>query len=186
MGLAIVREIVTLHGGRVLAESKGLGFGSVFTVRIPASNSVPTKANGADLDPIADRDSLANLKVLLVHEEPAMQKLLFDAMQSSGALVEQYTSAVEALEAMKHGHFDALVSQIGMPVMDGIEMVARMRAGLLGEEYRMVSCIAITENPESTEWREALDAGFDGFVSKSLAAKNLVATIQKARQRRIL
>src|SRR5262249_14778592 len=126
LGLAIVRQLVRAHGGTVHAESDGHGRGATFFVELPlveVSARTAATAAGASVD-----GTLDGLKVLVVDDEPDAADLVRDLLERNGAKVETALSADDALDAFRALRPDVIVSDIGMPEVDGYAFIRRVRA----------------------------------------------------------
>lgn len=176
LGLAIVKTLVELHGGQISAFSEGLGRGATFTVRIPIPallpNAVATeRSEGPEsMQPLS---SLDGVHVLVVDDEEDHRELLKTVLEGRGASVTTAESAFAALDALVHEYPDVVVSDIGMPHMDGYSLVRRVRA--LDKQPSVI--IALTAFAREEDRRAALDAGFDMYFTKPVDANELVAAI---------
>jgi hypothetical protein len=138
LGLAIVRHLVELHGGTVSAASRGRGQGATFIVTLPPAAGRKewgearcgrlAGAGEIPQDHAPSPDRLRDLRVLLVDDEPDARDLLGLMLMSQGAEVKACASAAEALRTLDEWHPDVLVSDIGMPVEDGYELMRKVRA----------------------------------------------------------
>jgi PleD family two-component response regulator len=130
LGLAITRQLVDLHGGTIHAASDGAGQGSTFTVRLPhsaAAVAMSDAASGANADETGHETSapsLEGLQILLVDDEPDTLTMFRDALEGAGALVRAVPTAAEALRVAESWRPDLLVSDLGLPGMDGLRTPA--------------------------------------------------------------
>jgi hypothetical protein len=180
LGLAIVKQLVELHGGTVRAHSAGLNQGATFTVNLPLHTIQTIGADGLDVAPAesGSRDArrLNGLNVLLVDDEPDARELVARLLRASGASVVSAGSGIEALALRQRQRPDILISDIGMPGMDGYELLRRMREGEDPQAER-VPAVALTAFARSEDRTRALLAGFLVHVSKPVQPSELVATV---------
>jgi signal transduction histidine kinase/ActR/RegA family two-component response regulator len=176
LGLSIVRHLVEAHGGKVRAESDGVGCGSVFTLEIPISTAVElpdeapsSKAHGATVE-------LSGVRILLVEDELDSREILRQMLTLTGALVEAVGSVAEAMVAFDHARPDVLLSDIGMPIEDGYSLIRRVRARL-PERGGRVPAAAITAYATAEDRERALAAGFQLHLSKPVDLEHLSAAI---------
>jgi signal transduction histidine kinase/CheY-like chemotaxis protein len=173
LGLSIVKEIASLHGGSVTAHSEGLGKGSTFTVRLPlpvspVPSSVPrhhpTVAWAANA---ANAPRLDGLSILVVDDDPGACDALNSILSSLGASVAAATSAQAALAMLEALHPDAVISDIGMPVQDGYFLARelRKREKQTGKDSRM-PLVALTAYGRVEDKVQILTAGFDTHALK--------------------
>jgi signal transduction histidine kinase/CheY-like chemotaxis protein len=179
LGLALVREIVTLHGGTVSAHSDGVGYGAKFVARFPARQpwkSEPPVAGDARLP--AGRASLGGLSILVVDDEPDARTVVAETLKLEGANVTVTDSAVSAYAKLQESgvHFDIIVTDIGMPLEDGYSLVRRLRALQSG---RQMLAIAVTGYASSSDIEAAMDAGFDLHVPKPLDFNTFVPMVRR-------
>jgi len=170
LGLAIVRQLTELHGGSVEATSEGLGKGSIFTVRLP----VAPFANASETfvkRPQRIGSRVDGVRVLVVDDDDATRKLLTVVMKDAGAHVVMARSALEALDEFDRNDIDLIVSDIGMPEMDGYQLLESIRA-----KGSPVPAIALTAFARPEDRERALKAGYNEHLSKPVDVNRLLAT----------
>jgi PAS domain S-box-containing protein len=185
LGLSIVRQLVELHGGRVRAESAGAGRGASFIVRLPtaiaASESVgeeqirAARAEKEQIEMPCEHD-LGGLRILVVDDEADSRRLVCVVLEQCGAEVVTAGSAAEALSELQNASFDVLVSDVGMPEVDGYMLIGRVRA-LPGEKGGRVPAIALTAYARVEDRVRALSAGFQSHLSKPIEPVELIAVV---------
>jgi len=182
IGLAIVKNLVELHGGRVAAKSDGEGRGASFVVTLP----VERRGGGGDgqgsaaaaADRLADDDlpNLSGVTVLVVDDEPDARVLLKRVLERRAARVMLAASAREALEMVHRQHPDVIVSDIAMPDLDGYELIRLVRS-LPAEDGGGTPAIALTAFARSEDRRRAMLAGFQVHIAKPVESPELIATV---------
>ena len=180
LGLSIVKHIVELHGGTVEASSDGEGQGATFRVRLPlaVSRSNPDRphehprSSQRPAVPFVNAD-LSNLVVLVVDDDPDSRDLVHRLLSDCGATVTTAASASEALAATGKQRPDLLISDIGMPEVDGYQLLRSLRAS---SDVRFPA-IALTAFARSEDRTRALLAGFVAHVSKPVEPAELIATV---------
>lgn len=182
LGLSIVKHLVELHGGSVWANSPGEGHGATFTVNLPLAilhrsagdeRQHPRAYSGAPDFPQVD---LSGVRVLVVDDQPDARELIAQVLSECNAEVVACASAEDALELLQHVRPTVLLSDIGMPHVDGYELLKRVRA--LGEDRGgMMPAIALTAFARSEDRTRALRAGFLVHVAKPVEPAELVATV---------
>jgi signal transduction histidine kinase/CheY-like chemotaxis protein len=181
LGLAIVRQLVELHGGTIKAHSAGEGKGSTFIVKLPLApqgTSRRKKATGSlRAKDIAEGHftslpSLEAVKVLLVDDDPDTLHFLRVMLGESKAIVQTASSVTEALEILEWYQPHVLVSDLAMPGEDGYSLVAKVRT--LNHEIRAV---ALTSYVRVEDRARALSAGFNMFVPKPIQPGELINAI---------
>ncbi|MEH2381526.1 MAG: PAS domain S-box protein [Nostoc sp.] len=174
LGLAIVRHIVELHGGTVKAESLGEEQGATFTVILPLIKiHLNSQQNVYQADDLPD---LNGVKVLLVDDERDTRELIAFILEQSGAIVIQAASAVEALRVMPEFQPNLLLSDIGMPEVDGYMLMRKIRA-MLPELGGEIPAIAITAYAGEADYQQAIAAGFGQHITKPVEPAKLIRAI---------
>lgn len=183
LGLAIVRHLVEMHGGSVLASSEGEGKGATFTVMLPISPVYQVDASGSRVHPAARdllsrvddcTDRLDGLRILVVDDESDTRELLRQGLEYCGAKVRVAASAAEALQALTGSYPDILISDIGMPQVDGYELIRQIRQRPK-EHGGKVPAIALTAYTRTEDRLQAMRAGYDMHVPKPVELAELVA-----------
>jgi PAS domain S-box-containing protein len=183
LGLAIVRQIVELHGGTIRAASPGPDRGAVFVVTLPCTDVAATGGPAVDEDAHGDGMDLApESRILLVDDDPDALGLLTRILAESGAQVATASSAAEGWEAFRDHPSDVIISDISMPGEDGYTLARRLRA--LDEPTVRPICIALTALARPEDRERALSAGFDAHLSKLSDPLSIVRTIRELLARR--
>jgi len=178
LGLAIVRELVHLHGGDIHAESEGEGKGATFIVTLPLSN-VRAKP---ELGPHASRAlsgedaRLDGICVLAVDDDPDATSLVQEALESAGARVIVAHSGPIALSLLARERIDLLLTDIGMPEMDGFELISTVR-GSTDEKLRNIPAAALTAYARPEDRIRSLKGGFQMHLAKPIDPAELVAAM---------
>ena len=176
LGLAIVRQLVLAHGGSVRAESAGKGRGSTFIVELPARPSVrPPHMRRHDTPPGA-APRLPATRVLVVDDDPDAVELVHELLTSAGAEVQTARSALEALETLARFHPDVLVSDIGMPEIDGYGLIRRIRS-LEASNGGQTPAVALTAYASGDDADRCLASGFQGHLAKPVDPDQLVRVL---------
>lgn len=185
LGLSIARNIVELHGGTIRAYSEGAGHGARFEVRLPlVAEPARAVATAVVRDPLRGAESLdlGGVRVLVVDDEPDARDLLRRVLEESGAQVAVASDAASALLALPSYRPSALVSDIGMPGLDGYELLRRVRA-LPADEGGDVPAIALTAFARAEDRARALESGFDAHLAKATNPMEIVRTVQRLARR---
>ncbi len=178
LGLAIARAIMTLHRGHIRADSDGPGCGSTFELRLPVlkAHALPPPPAAPPLE--LSEDMLADLKVLLVDDEEDAREVGQVALSRLGAQVSVAASAAEALARLDEERFDLLVSDIGMPDMDGRSLIRAVRQ-LPAGSAEALPAVALTAFAMVADRQEGLAAGFQAYVAKPIELGTLAKAIQQ-------
>ncbi|WP_375510079.1 PAS domain S-box protein [uncultured Nostoc sp.] len=174
LGLAIVRHIVELHGGTVQAESLREEQGATFTVMLPLIK-IYLNSHESEQQP-DDSPDLNGVKVLLVDDERDTRELIAFILEQSGAVVIQAASAVEALRVMPQFQPNLLLSDIGMPEVDGYMLMRQIRA-MSPEQGGTIPAIALTAYAAEVDYQQAIAAGFEQHITKPVEPAKLIRAI---------
>ncbi|MBC1221346.1 PAS domain S-box protein [Nostoc sp. UCD121] len=173
LGLAIARQVVEAHGGTITAVSTGEGLGATFTVQLPLmpipSPDAPDYLNN-------QTPNLENLRAIVVDDEADSLELVKVVLEQEGATVRAVSSATEALRLLTQAQFDLLISDIGMPEMDGYTFIRQVRA-LPPQFNRDIPAIALTAYAGDTNRQKILVAGFQAHLAKPLYPQCLLDAI---------
>ena len=175
LGLAIVHHLVQLHGGTIEADSPGVGQGATFTLKLPLKNDLvpqkdklsPTSASALDLD---------GIEILVVEDNADTRELIAFILEESGAKAIAVASAREALETLSHFQPNILLSDIGMPEIDGYTLMRQIRA-LPPEQGGNIKAIALTAFAAEIDYQQAMSAGFQQHISKPIMPDKLIRAI---------
>jgi signal transduction histidine kinase/DNA-binding response OmpR family regulator len=187
LGLAIVRHLVEAHRGRVEVESPGEQCGSTFTVILPIAVTVTDHSNGrGEVKGLADEDLLVKsprildgVKILVVDDDPDTRDLVTTILTRCGGEVRSSESAAEALRAFQEWHPDLLVSDIGMPHVDGYGLIRKLRK-LKSKRAKQIPALALTAYATDEDRTLALSAGFQMHLPKPIEPESLVSSIAAA------
>ena len=174
IGLALVKNLVEMHGGRVTAESAGLGQGATFSVWLPlheATDHMPLDGSNTPA-----RQPLAGVRVLLVDDMEDTLETFGYLLQHEGADVTAASSGAEALRLAEEHEFDLVISDVGMPRMDGYQLLTELR-----NRPRTVAtpAIALTGYGRANDIERALKAGFQAHVDKPVNFERMRVVIEE-------
>ena len=178
IGLAVVQQLVELHGGLVTAFSAGVGKGATFTIRLP--RSVDTKRRPSLLTDLTI-GTLQGMEVLVVDDSEDTTEMVRHLLEIGGASVCAATSGSEALRFAREREFDVVLSDISMPEMDGFEFLSRLRK-LPGKED--LPAVALTGFGRPEDVQRASDQGFYAHLTKPFDLQTLARLLQKIPRRK--
>ncbi|NJK74709.1 MAG: response regulator [Microcoleus sp. SU_5_6] len=174
LGLAIVHHLVELHGGTVAAESAGEGLGATFTVKLPLMQAQPAiELDRPDAEPLLN---LNGVQVLAIDDETDSREFVAFVLEEAGAIVTTATTASAGFLALTQSVPDVLLSDIGMPDLDGYMLMRQIRA-LPPEQGGLVKAIALTAYAGDFDRQKALQAGFQGHLAKPIEPDELIEAI---------
>ncbi|MFL9926114.1 response regulator [Herbaspirillum lusitanum] len=184
LGLAITRQLVELHGGRIRAASEGPGMGATFFVNLPLAAVQRDDGAGGDpqfqtSSPLDQQPELSGLHILLVEDEPDARDLVQRILEERGATVDAVGSADEALDAFAQTRPHVIVSDIGLPGQDGYELMRSLREleSRQASGLPMTPAAALTALARTEDRRRALMAGFQAHIAKPVDPLELLFLI---------
>jgi CheY-like chemotaxis protein len=179
LGLSIAKHLVELHGGSISAESSGLNQGTTFRVRLPVASTLQ-EFEGEALAPTASapraEKALRGVRALVVEDEEDSRRLIRHILERAGASVSEASSAADALARIGAETFDVMLSDVGLPAMDGLELIAALRRHEQPAIARLPA-IALTAYTRAVDRTAALRAGFRAHVPKPADPEELVAVV---------
>jgi CheY-like chemotaxis protein/two-component sensor histidine kinase len=181
LGLSIVLHIVTSHGGEVRALSPGEGLGATFVVKLPiaTARALPGPARAPEPHAkVIEHRPLSGIDILLVEDQEDGRELFKAIVERAGASVTAVASVREALECFAKQLPDVLVSDIGLPDLDGFELIRLVRA-FEPDRGGKVPAIAMTAHASDHDQSRVRSAGFQGYLAKPVDREALLLLIQE-------
>ena len=189
LGLAIARQLVELHGGTLLAQSKGEGQGSTFTIELPLISEQlenidsPIARTSQEVDsnslPLENLPLLQGLQVLVVDDEDDNREIITLALQEYNVKVITANCAMAAMEIVTQGNLDAIVSDIGMPDEDGYKLIKKIRDWEISQGLKPIGAIALTAYARDEDRQRAISNGFQMHLSKPIEPHKLALAISE-------
>jgi CheY-like chemotaxis protein len=176
VGLTIVKYLVELHGGATYAESAGLGKGSTFNIRLPIP-ALTLSASSASKPTAQSKASLKAVRILLVEDEADTRKMIAHALKQNGAKPVQASSAKQAFELLKQERVDLVISDIGMPEIDGYQIMRQLRS--MKALISKVPAVALTAYAGEEHRKLSIEAGFNAHMPKPITLTELVRVAGK-------
>ena len=184
LGLAITKQLVDLHGGTIDAASPGAGHGATFTIRLPQASSgvrvpdeivsAPVSEAGTAVD--SGAPLLHGLQILLVDDDPDTLTMFRDAVEVAGARVRAVANAADALRATESWRPDLLVSDLGLPGMDGYQLLQALRQ----RGSHAFPAVAVSAYASADDRARALAVGFSAHFAKPIDPAALVRALAAA------
>ena len=180
LGLSIARQLVELHGGTIAADSAGPHTGTTFTVRLPLAPAPAVAATPAGPQanpPVRALADLSGVRILVVDDAPDTLDVLEQILAASGAATTTAPGADAALAQLERELPDVIVSDVGMPDVDGFELIRRIRRRAATAGIPAIALTAFTRQDDRTR---ALQAGFTDYLAKPVEPAVLAAAIRRA------
>ena len=177
LGLAIARQIVEMHGGTIAVDSSGEGQGATFTVRLPLATrewATETREQPDQPVPPTPHTPLTGLQILVVDDEVDSREFVVFVLEQEGAIVISAASAIEALQMTEQATFDLVISDIGMPDLDGYGLMRQLRQR---KRTQAIPAIALTAYARDFDRQQALQSGFQQHLTKPIEPGDLVQTV---------
>lgn len=182
LGLAIVKSLVRAQGGTVEAHSDGRNCGARFTLRFPLAASIgQLDAPAPQVDATSVFPASPGLRVLVVDDNPDAARLLSESLQALGHIAAVSFDGLEGLRNARTFRPDVVLLDLGLPVMDGFEVMQQMKA--LPESGR-TEFVAVTGYGQEVDRRRTSDHGFDGHMVKPVSLDALEAWLRESQSRR--
>ncbi|MEH1849983.1 MAG: response regulator [Nostoc sp.] len=180
LGLAIARHLVEMHGGTVSAESLGEDKGAIFTVKLPLikdGTTIKDDINGDSSTEVPVSSPLMGIQVLIVDDNADTRDFFSFVLEQFGAIVTPVASGDEALQVLTKSKPDILLSDIGMPEMNGYMLMQEVRTLEAEVGAKQIPAIALTAYAGEINQQQALTAGFQQHIVKPVAPEELLMAI---------
>jgi PAS domain S-box-containing protein len=178
LGLAIARQIVEMHGGHIRVDSPGEDQGATFTVQLPlwrnGKSVVESRENKDNSPHSTPYPPLTGVQILVVDDEPDSREFVTFVLEQAGATVISVASGIEALQRLEQSAPSLIISDIGMPDLDGYGLLQQIR---LMEQAKLVPAIALTAYAGEFDRQQAFKAGFQHHITKPAEPETLVKTV---------
>ncbi len=182
LGLALVREIVEIHGGTASIASPGPGQGTTLVLELPENVAANVPASTPKARAPSARRAFRGMRILVVDDRRDDRELLKVILRQPGADVRTAETAKEALESLQVWRPDLLISDLAMPNEGGFALIAKVRA-LEDAELRRVPAIAVTAHLGNEDRDQAREAGFDHFLTKPIDREQLFDVVARFAER---
>lgn len=187
LGLAIVRQLVELHGGKIDAASEGKDKGTTFTISLPLHKTSQTNTSPQMSTPELSPSSLAleHISVLVVDDNFDNRSYLVTVLELAGAEVTAVASGQEVMDCLQHSQPDVLISDIAMPNENGYDLLHRVRTLEQERGWRTIPAIALTAHTKQKDRQQALSVGFQQFLSKPIDPTQLIEAVVEAARAKV-
>jgi PAS domain S-box-containing protein len=177
LGMSIARQIVEIHGGVIWVYSRGERQGATFFIRLPLfqETNISLSQFSNPVERLFDSSLLAGIKILVVDDEIDSREFLMFLLQQNGATVNSAASGLEAVRAIERNPPDLLLSDIGMPDMDGYALIRAIRS--LPSQARNIPAIALTAYAGDSDRQHAISVGFQAHLPKPIDIESLLVKI---------
>ena len=175
IGLALVKQLVEAHGGRIEAFSEGLGRGARFSVRLPIHLQTELALN--DQGNVNELGALVGIDILLVDDSAEILATLCELLESEGANVTTADGGGRGIELARQSRFDVIISDIGMPDINGHRMMSEIRRGTTNAD---TPSIALTGYGTLRDVEKARAAGFNLHLRKPIDLQALIDAVTQA------
>jgi signal transduction histidine kinase/ActR/RegA family two-component response regulator len=174
LGLAISRHLVEAHGGRMSAESAGLGRGATFSFELPEIEASPPQSLVGTSGTEDPERALEGVRLLLVEDDADSREMMTLLLEHAGAEVTPAAHARDALKILEEQQVDIMLADVGLPQMDGYTLVKKMRA--TGVD---TPAVALTGYASASDRAHAIDAGFNDHLGKPVQPEELVEVLAR-------
>ncbi|MBW4464967.1 MAG: response regulator [Pegethrix bostrychoides GSE-TBD4-15B] len=180
LGLAIVDHLVKQHGGSIWAASEGENKGAQFTLNLPLVEvAEPVSDQPPPPNPATNGSPLSQLKVLVVEDNHDTRDFLTMVLEQSGAIVTAVASVSEAICHLEQAPPDLLLSDIGMPVANGYDLIRHLRQREK-QQSTHIPAIALTAYARAEDQMQAIEAGFEMHLTKPIGPEELLSAVARA------
>lgn len=178
LGLSIVKTLVEKHEGTILAQSEGVGLGSIFTVNLPLFLPKKNLSNEYSTLRTLKEMPLANLKILIIEDDNDSREVLQLFLEQNGATVESVECAAEGLALLENSEndFDAIISDLAMPNEDGYSLISRIRQ-FSAEKGGKIPAMALSAFTTKEDKEKAFSSGFQKYHTKPFEPDSLINDI---------
>jgi len=180
LGLAIAKHLTELHDGKIEVESEGPGRGATFRVTLPLMKSYTSSFRSSFPADFKDEKEvpLDQMKVLIVEDDVDSLEMLRLVLENSGAVVTSVDRSQKAVDELARNKFDVMISDLGLPGMDGHDLIREIR-GSLGIDADQLPAIALSGYAADDDRHRSLSNGFQMHLQKPLDVSTLASTIRK-------